>query len=95
MMKPFYPESILDFHDMGELTSYEIERLTVEFLEDTHALGDDYVLIITGYGKNSPKGPVIKPQVQKILSNNTLVKKFKIAGVENGGIGAFEVELKQ
>ena len=83
----FTPEAELDFHDFGELLSYDIEQILTEFLEDSYNSGLSSVLIITG------KGTVVRPLVNKLLSQSSLVKSFKHAGYFNGQTGAFEVVL--
>lgn len=89
----FVPDATLDFHDLDIRTPYDIEHALTTFLEDEHARGSESVLIITGKGKGSAHGAVIKPHVLKLLPTLKLVESFKQAGYHNGGAGAFEVYL--
>jgi len=89
------PQVTLDFHKAGILTSKEINDLTKRFLELCSKKGIKKVLIITGKGLHSQNGvAVIKPLVEKILSNNEYVKTFSWAAINRGGAGAFEVNLE-
>lgn len=78
----------IDFHDLGILSRDEIRHFTLDFLERSKASKFEKVRIITG------KGSVVRPEVQKVLKNSKLVKKFKFAGYFSGQDGAIEVELK-
>jgi DNA-nicking Smr family endonuclease len=86
--KIFTAEAELDYHTYGIVTSFEIEKYLSEFLEDSYISSFRHVLIITG------KGKVIRPLVEKLLSQNRYVSSFKKAGYFTGQEGAFEVILK-
>ncbi len=77
----------IDYHNFGILDQYEIEKLLLEFLEDSYISKLKNVLVITG------KGKVVRPLVQKLLKGNKFVESFKQAGYYNGQEGAFEVVL--
>lgn len=78
----------LDYHEFGELTHFDIEKLLFDFLEDSYNFGFSKVLVITG------KGRIVKPLVQKLLKQNKFVEEFKQAGYFTGQGGAFEVCIK-
>lgn len=78
----------LDYHELGELTSFDIEKYLFDFLEDSYNSGFTKVLVITG------KGQVVRPLVQKLLKQNKFVEEFKQAGYFTGQEGAFEVYIK-
>ena len=88
----FLPQAELDFHELGVLTAYDIEKYLNEFLEDCYIAKLKNVLVITG------KGNVVRPAVLKLLSElqkkNKFVESFKTAGYFNGQSGAVEVVLK-
>lgn len=84
----FIPEEEFDYHVLGELTTYDIERYLNEFLEDCYISKMSRVLIITG------KGHVVRPMVLRLLKSHQFVEKFKDAGYFNGQSGAVEIVLK-
>lgn len=84
----FYCQNELDYHDLGPLTNYDIEKILNEFLEDSYIAMHKYVRVITG------KGQVVRPYVQKLLKTNKYVEKFKTAGYFGGQDGAIEITLK-
>jgi len=84
----FIPQATFDYHNLGVLNSYEIERYLLEFFQDCTFLGYKRVLVITG------KGQVIRPLVNKLLKQSDYVFEYKVAGYFNGQEGAFEVTLK-
>jgi DNA-nicking Smr family endonuclease len=88
LVKDFYSERELDYHDFGRVDLFDIEKILNEFLEDCHIASLTYVLVITGTGL------VVKPAVEKLLRRHKLVQTFKSAGYFNGQGGAFEVILK-
>ena len=58
---------------------------------------DEFVLIITGRGNRSEKGPVLRPEVEKQLVGyyqKGVIKKFITAPPKLGGTGAFVVVLR-
>ncbi|MCL5017477.1 MAG: Smr/MutS family protein [Patescibacteria group bacterium] len=78
--------------DLHMLTRAQAEIELYDFLERAYDLGFPKVLIITGKGTNSPDGEsVLRPFVENLLRREKL--KFKKAGVDRGGNGAFEVWL--
>lgn len=83
----FFPQAEFDFHELGPLTHFDIEKYLNTFLEDSYNEGHTRVLVITG------KGLVVRPLVQKLLKNHALVEKYTTAGYHNGQSGAFEVWL--
>jgi|WetSurMetagenome_2_1015567.scaffolds.fasta_scaffold1651844_1 DNA-nicking Smr family endonuclease len=85
----FIPDGTLDFHEFGVLDKFDIEKLLSEFIEDSYVKGLKRVLIIVG------KGLIVRPEVEKLLKENSFVENFKRAGYFNGQDGAFEVNLKQ
>lgn len=91
--KLFIDEAVLDYHDKGPLTTYDITKMFEDFIELSYSQDLTYLLIITGKGSNSPKGAVIRPLIKKLLEKNKMIKRFKTADVARGGEGAFEVTL--
>lgn len=87
----FIAEATLDFHDLGLLTREQIEAMTLEFLDVCYRSDHDSVLIITGKGKSSEHGLVVRPVVEKTLRQDKFVKSFKTAAAARGGASAFEV----
>lgn len=81
-------QDTLDYHEFGELTSYDIEKYLSDFLEDSYNSNFTKVLVITG------KGQVVRPLVQRLLKQNKFVESFKQAGYFTGGEGAFEITLR-
>lgn len=84
----FFPEDTLDFHDLGVLTPNQIIFETNQFIELSQLSGHTKVRIITG------KGKVVRPLVQKVISNHKSIAKFKVAGYYDGQDGAFDINLK-
>jgi len=83
----FVPQSELDFHNLGELTTYDIEKYLNEFLEDCYINKLSRVLVVTG------KGLIVRPLVLRLLRNHKYVDGYKPAGYFNGQSGAVEIEL--
>ncbi len=83
----FLPQATFDYHNLGVLNPYEIEKYLIEFIQDCNFLGYKRILIVTG------KGYVVRPLVSKLLKKSREVKEFKQAGYFNGQDGAFEVTL--
>lgn len=86
-MLTFIPDATLDYHEFGELLEFDIQNKLEVFIEDSYYKDFTLVLVITG------KGKVVKPLVQKLLSQNKYVESFTLAGYFNGQGGAFEVVL--
>ena len=84
----FYPQVELNYHNLGVLTIYDIEKLLLEFIEDSYIQGYKYLLVITG------KGKIIRPLVNKLLKFNEYVSQYNRAGHFNGQDGAIEITLK-
>lgn len=89
------PQEIFDLHDLGKMNIDQIEVEVENFLKYKRMEGISKVLIITGKGLNSPKGPVLKPLVEKVLKRSKDVRTFHLASPERGGSGAFEVYLME
>lgn len=78
--------------DLHMLTRREAEIELYDFLARAHDLGLRKVRIITGKGINSPdRESVLRPFVENILKTEKL--KFKRAKPNEGGEGAFEVQV--
>jgi len=88
IVNDFLPQATFDYHNLGILNSYEIEKYLNEFIQDCRFLGYIQVLIITG------KGQVRRPLVSKLLKQSKEVSEYKTAGYFNGQEGAIEVTLK-
>lgn len=83
----FVPQATLDYHNLGVLNAFEVEKMLYEFIEDSEVDGYKNVLVVTG------KGKFIRPLVNNLLKKNKKVKFFRSAGYFNGQEGAFEVSL--
>ncbi|MEI7578811.1 MAG: Smr/MutS family protein [bacterium] len=90
----FIPDATLDFHDLGPITPFDTEKILFEFLEDSYIKEFMRIPVITGKGLNSQNGAKLRPLIKKLLEENQYVQKFKTAGFDLGGEGAFEVTLK-
>lgn len=84
----FIPQAILDYHTLGILNSYEIEKFLEDFFIDCEFLGYKRVLVVTG------KGAVVRPLVTKLLKASGKVETFSISNYFNGQDGAFQIVLK-
>lgn len=83
----FVPQATLDYHNLGILNAFEVEKLLYDFIEDSEVAGFRNILVVTG------KGKFIRPLVNNLLKKNKKVKSFRSAGYFNGQEGAFEVSL--
>lgn len=70
-MKNIKFDAELDYHDLGILNHFEIEKYLEDFLLDCHVKGHSRLLVVTG------KGEVVRPMVLKLLKMNKLVKNFE------------------
>lgn len=84
----FLADETLDFHELGILDHFDIEKILTEFIENSYNKDHTQVLVITG------KGQVVRPLVKKLLEKSKYVEEFRYAGYFNGQSGAFEVTLK-
>lgn len=89
------PQEILDLHNLGNIIKEQVEIEVENFLKYKRLEGLSKVLIITGKGLNSPRGPVLRPYIEKVLKRSKDVSAFHSASAERGGSGAFEVYLFQ
>ena len=82
--------------DLHGLTREESAMRLKEFLANAKSEGLKIVLIITGKGKHSEKGALLKPFVEKWLKSEgkEFVKSFGTAPKVHGGEGAFVVFLR-
>lgn len=87
------PEAKLDLHGLSRLEAREKVRF---FLEDCTFAGFKTVLIITGRGKGSAEGPVLRQFMEGYLSNEARawVVEWGRAPARLGGEGALVVFLK-
>ncbi len=87
------PEARLDLHG---LTRDEVRGKVRSFLEDAVHHRKKVVLIITGWGKNSPGEPVLRQEVERYLSLDAKawVVEWGRAPRQLGGDGALVVFLK-
>ncbi len=87
------PEAALDLHG---LSREEAREKTRYFLEDSVYQGRRTVLVITGRGKGSPDGPVLRSDMQRYLANEARawVAEWAPAPGRYGGEGALVVFLK-
>ena len=90
------PEDVLDFHEFGRITSTDVKRETLAFLEDARKRGLSRVRIVTGKGNRSRGTPVVRPQVErtlKQLERSGAIASYRLEQVGKGGDGAFFVRL--
>jgi DNA-nicking Smr family endonuclease len=87
------PEAKLDLHGLNRQEAREKVRF---FLEDATFNGFKTVLIITGRGKGSPAGPVLRQFMESYLSSDARawVVEWGRAPARYGGEGALVVFLK-
>jgi DNA-nicking Smr family endonuclease len=87
------PEAALDLHG---LTREEAREKARHFLEDSVYQGRRTVLVITGRGKGSADGPVLRSDMQRYLANEARawVVEWAQAPGRYGGEGALVVFLK-
>lgn len=87
------PEASLDLHGLSREQAREKARF---FLEDSVYQGCKTVLVITGRGKGSPDGPVLRNDMESYLANEAKawVIEWGRAPARYGGEGALVVFLK-
>jgi len=87
------PEASLDLHGM---TREQARGKIRFFLEDSVFQGRKTVLVITGRGKGSPDGPVLRTDIQRYLAGEAKawVVEWGQAPARYGGEGALVVFLK-
>lgn len=88
------PEDQLDLHGLSRQQALEKVRW---FLEDAAFQGRRTVLIVTGRGKNSADGPVLREAVARYLreEGTPLVLEWGTAPPRHGGAGALVVFLRE
>ena len=90
------PEATFDFHDRGVLTPADIRSLAKKFIEGSRSKGHSRIRIITGRGRNSARGPVVRPTVLSLLGRlqqEGLVSDYNSARMDAGGDGAIDILL--
>lgn len=90
------PDDELDFHGTGPIRGAEIKRRTIDFIRAAAKRGCTRVRIITGQGRHSAQGPVVKPQVERTLAaleDEGTVRTWRPERLDRGGDGALLVEL--
>jgi DNA-nicking Smr family endonuclease len=87
------PDGSLDLHGLSREQAREKARF---FLEDSVYQGRKTVLVITGRGKGSPDGPVLRNDMESYLANEakSWVVEWGRAPARYGGEGALVVFLK-
>jgi DNA-nicking Smr family endonuclease len=87
------PDASLDLHGLSREQAREKARF---FLEDSVYQGRKTVLVITGRGKGSPDGPVLRNDMESYLTNEAKawVVEWGRAPARYGGEGALVVFLK-
>jgi DNA-nicking Smr family endonuclease len=87
------PEAALDLHGFSREEAREKARY---FLEDSVYQGRKTVLVVTGRGKGSADGPVLRSEMQRYLANEARawVVEWAPAPGRYGGEGALVVFLK-
>ncbi len=88
------PEDKFDFHNLGILTKEEIINLTNNFIKESMDNNYKIISFITGKGKHSKNGSVIKPLLKTYLKTHTNVYKIKEGKYTEGGEGVLIIELK-
>jgi len=87
------PQAVFDFHGMGIVTPEEICEKAAHFVKFSFQKGLKKVLIVTGKGLHSKKGPVVGPVLESFLPTLDAVKSVVKARRDRGGEGALEIEL--
>jgi DNA-nicking Smr family endonuclease len=89
-------QAVLDYHGLGVLSPDRIRELCRDFIEDARDRGLSRVRIVTGKGRNSANGPVVKPTVTSLLKKmerEGIVRSHQIERFDRGGDGALVVDL--
>lgn len=88
------PQAEFDFHDLGILSTAEIQKMATNFLQESKKSGLQKVLIITGKGLHSKDNEaVVKPVLLEYLPTLSFVSSVRLARRDRGGDGALEVVL--
>lgn len=92
---PENPENTLDLHGV---TTDEVEYEVDRFIMECRELGNMFILIITGQGKNSEGGraklrPIVIAKLNSMIKNQAIVS-YKTAELKHGGFGAIYVYLR-
>jgi len=87
------PQAELDFHDGGIPSRQEVCDRAADFVRASAEKGMKKILIITGKGLHSEKGPIIRPLLQEFLPRLPQVRSVSYARRDRGGDGALEIEL--
>lgn len=90
------PQSSLDFHGTGPISSQEVKHRTIAFVEAARKKKQTKIAIITGKGLHSKGRPLVKPQVERTLrelQDQGLIRLYYTEKVTAGGDGAVIVEL--
>jgi len=84
--------SLLPTLDLHGETAESARRITIRWLEEQRSEGERVVLVVTGRGKHSLAGPVLREEIGALLRERTggMVMRFE----EEAGGGAFRVELR-
>ena len=77
--------------DLHGMTDYEATDAVLNFLENSRDSQKKTIKIITGKGLQSIGVPVLKNITREILIQQNL--KFSAANAQNGGTGAFIINL--
>jgi DNA-nicking Smr family endonuclease len=90
---PERPDDEIDLHGK---TREEAIHMVQNFILSSHRAGFRHVLIITGRGKRSAQGPILKKAVEQWLERNgtPYLHEFADAPPGLGGAGALLVFLK-
>ncbi len=83
----------LDFHDLGILSPQKIYSLADDFIKDAQKNNYTKIAFIVGQGKHSKNGAVIKPLLQKYLSQDPSIAKVSLGKFAQGGEGVLVVDL--
>lgn len=84
--------SLLPTLDLHGETVESARRLAVRWLEEQRAEGERVVRIVTGRGKHSLAGPVLRDEIGALLRERT--GGMVIRAEEEAGGGAIRVELR-
>ena len=83
-----------NFHNLGILKKEEIINLTNSFIEKAIANNSKIISLITGKGKHSKNGPIIKPLLKTYLKTHNNVENIKEGKYAEGGEGFLIIKLK-
>ena len=87
-------QDTFDFHSLEMLKKEEIINLTNNFIKESLNNNLNIISLLTGKGKHSKNGPVIKPLLKEYLSNHKNIINIKEGKFTEGGEGVLIIKIK-